>query len=43
MTTPTEQQRKRQERDARKFWALYYLEVFGTYGLAAAVILWNWW
>jgi hypothetical protein len=43
MTTPTEQQRKRQERATRKFWVRYYLEVFGTYGLAAAVILWNWW
>ena len=43
MKTLTEQERKRQAREARKFWIAYYLEVFGVYGLAGVVILWNWW
>lgn len=44
MKTMTEQQRKRQKRrDSIRFWLFMYLEMFGAYSLAAAIIIWNWW
>ena len=44
MKTPTEQQLKiEKRRESAKFWLSYYLEMFGAYTLAAAIIIWNWW